>query len=145
MDLGVWVEQRLTIVSLGVTDLEAALRFYRDGLGWKLSSASTGDFALFAMAGGIGLALYPRQLLAQDAGVTDPGGFGGVTLAQNVAERAQVDALLAKAVAAGGTVTSPAVDKPWGYTGYFSDPDGHPWEVAFVPSLPLREGMLDLP
>ncbi len=134
----------MTIVSLGVTDLAVSLRFYRDGLGWTLSSASTGDFALFAMAGGIGLALYPRQLLAQDAGVTDPGGFGGVTLAQNVAEREQVDALLAKAVAAGGTVTSPAVDKPWGYTGYFSDPDGHPWEVAFVPSLPLREGMLDL-
>ncbi len=138
------VEQRLTIVSLGVSDLEAALRFYRDGLGWKLSSASTGDFALFAMAGGIGLVLYPRQLLADDAGIDDAGEFGGVTLAQNVSDREQVDSLLAEAVAAGGTVTSPAVEKPWGYTGYFSDPDGHPWEVAFVPSLPLRDGMLDL-
>lgn len=138
------MEQRLTLVSLGVKDLEAALRFYRDGLGWTLSAASTGDFALFTLTGGIGLALYPRHLLAEEAGVADAGGFGGVTFAHNVTLRQQVDELLAAAVAAGGTLISPAVDRPWGYTGYFADPDGHPWEIAFVPSLPLRNGMLDL-
>lgn len=139
------VEQRLTMVALGVRDVEAAVRFYRDGLGWRLSSASTGDFKLFVMQSGVGLALYPRDLLAEDAGVADAGGWGGVTLAQNVTDREQVDELLARAVEAGGTVVSPAVEKPWGYTGYFADLDGHPWEVAFVPSLALRDGMLDVP
>jgi len=138
------LDQRLTLVSLGVRDLESALRFYRDGLGWQQSSASTGDFALFVLQGGIGLALYPRHLLAEEAGVTDAGGFGGVTLSHNVTRREQVDELLAKAVTSGGALVAVATDKPWGYTGYFADPDGHPWEVAYVPSLPLRNGMLDL-
>jgi predicted lactoylglutathione lyase len=138
------LEQRLTLVSLGVKDLESALRFYRDGLGWQQSSASTGDFALFVLQGGIGLALYPRHLLAEEAGVIDAGGFGGVTLSHNVTRREQVDELLAKAVTSGGALVAVATDKPWGYTGYFADPDGHPWEVAYVPSLPLRNGMLDL-
>ena len=138
------MEQRLTLVSLGVLDVEASVRFYRDGLGWRLSSGSTGDFKLFVLRGGIGLALYPRALLAEDAGLADSGGFGGVTLAHNVADREEVDFLLRRAVAAGGKLISPAVDKPWGYTGYFADPDGHPWEIAYVPSLPLSEGMLDL-
>lgn len=136
------MEQRLTIVGLGVSDVEAALRFYRDGLGWKPSSASDGDFVLFILVGGVGLVLYPRDLLAQDAGVTDPGGFGGITLAHNVGSREEVDALLARAIAAGATPLSPAHEKPWGYTGYFGDLDGHPWEVAYVPSLPLEGGML---
>lgn len=134
----------MTLVSLGVSDLGRALHFYRDGLGWTLSSASTGDFALFAMSGGVGLVLYPRHLLAEDAGITDTGGWSGVTLAQNVDSREQVDELLAQAVAAGGTLVSKAAEKPWGYTGYFTDPDGHPWEIAFVPSLPLQDGMLSL-
>lgn len=137
------MDQRLTLVSLGVRDFDAAVRFYRDGLGWKPSSASSGDFALFVLSGGVGLALYPRDLLAQDAGLADLGGFGGVTLAHNVTRRERVDELLAQAVAAGATLTSPPSEKPWGYTGYFADLDGHPWEVAFVPSLALRNGMLD--
>ncbi len=136
------MEQRLTLVSLGVADRERATRFYRDGLGWKLSPGSTGDFVLFVLKGGMGLALYPRKLLAEDAGVDDPGGFGGITIAHNVETPAQVDALLAAAVAAGGRLLRPATEKPWGYTGYFADPDGHPWEVAHVPSLKLQGGML---
>ncbi|MGV8082302.1 MAG: VOC family protein [Coriobacteriia bacterium] len=138
------MEQRLTMVSLGVADIERATRFYRDGLGWTPSAASSGDFVLFVLAGGLGFALYPRDLLAQDSGATDTGGFGGVTLAYNVSDRAQVDRLLSAAVEAGGALLSLAIEKPWGYTGYFADPDGHPWEIAFVPSLPLRDGMLDL-
>lgn len=136
------MEQRLTIVSLGVGDIQVALRFYRDGLGWRPSSASDGDFVLFVLQGGLGLALYPRDGLSQDSGAQDLGGYGGVTLAYNVTDRAQVDDLLASAVRAGATLLSPAVEKSWGYTGYFADPDGHPWEVAFVPSLPLQDGML---
>jgi catechol 2,3-dioxygenase-like lactoylglutathione lyase family enzyme len=136
------MEQRLTLVSLGVEDLQRALRFYRDGLGWHLWLGSGGDFALFVLKGGVGLGLYPRHLLAADAGVADMPGFGGVTIAQNVADRAEVDALLTAAVAAGGVLLKPASEKPWGYTGYFADPDGHPWEIAYVPSLPLRNGML---
>jgi uncharacterized protein len=138
------MEQRLTLVSLGVRDLETALRFYRDGLGWRMWSGSGGDFALFVLKGGVGLALYPRHLLAADAGVADAQGFGGVTIAQNVATREEVDALLKAAVAAGGELLKAAAEKPWGYTGYFADPDGHPWEVAWVPSLTLRNGMLSL-
>lgn len=136
------MEQRLTVVSLGVADVEAARRFYQDGLGWRQSPASTGDFVLFVLRGGVGLALYPRRLLADEAGVVDPGGFAGVTLAYNVESAEDVDTVLASAVAAGATLTAPASEKPWGYTGYFADPDGHPWEVAFVPSLPLRDGLL---
>ncbi len=138
------MEQRLTLVTLGVSDFERGLRFYRDGLGWSLWSGSTGDFALFALRGGVGLALYPRSLLAADVGVADADGFGGVTIAQNVGSRGDVDALLAAAVAAGGRLLKAASEKPWGYTGYFADPDGHPWEVAHVPSLPLRNGLLRL-
>ena len=137
------MEQRLTIVSLGVADLEAAKQFYGEGLGWEQSPASTGDFVLFVLQGGLGLALYPRHLLAEEAGLVDPGGFGGVTLAYNVESAAKVDEVLRTAVAAGATLTAPASDKPWGYTGYFADPDGHPWEVAYVPSLPLSGGMLE--
>ena len=138
------MEQRLTIVSLGVLNVEAATRFYREGLGWEQSPASTGDFVLFVLRGGFGLALYPRQLLADEAGLTDLGGFGGVTLAHNVESPELVDQFLEAAIAAGGTLTAAASEKPWGYTGYFADPDGHPWEIAFVPSLPLRDGMLDV-
>ncbi len=136
------MEQRITMIGLGVADVSAALSFYRDGLGWTPSSASEGDFVLFTLSGGVGLVLYPRRLLAEDAGVSDVGGFGGVTLSHNVASRSEVDELIARAVSAGATRLSGPEGKPWGYTGYFADPDGHPWEIAFVPSLPLHDGML---
>src|SRR5512141_2617684 len=97
------MDPRLNIVSLGVRDLDRALRFYRDGLGWK-PALHQGDFALLDL-GGVALALYPRDLLAEDAGVArDPGGFGGVTLAQNVRSEAEVDRVIAAACAAGATL-----------------------------------------
>jgi catechol 2,3-dioxygenase-like lactoylglutathione lyase family enzyme len=139
------VEQRLTLVSLGVTDFDRALRFYRDGLGWRLWSGSGGDFAMFVLKGGMALALYPRPLLAEDAGLADAGGFGGITLAHNVASQAEVDALLGDAVKAGGRLLRAAMQKEWGgYSGYFADPEGHPWEVAWNPHFPLQDGMLSL-
>ena len=127
-------------------DLARSIRFYRDGLGWPCSSASAGDFAIFALSTGTALALYPRRLLAADARLKDDGGFGGVTLAQNVSDRGEVDSVIAQAVKAGGRVLKPACEAEWGgYSGYFADPDGHPWEVAWNPHFKLRLGKLELP
>ncbi len=134
------MDPRLTVVTLGVRDLARAVRFYRDGLGWKPAIASD-HFMLFDL-GGAALALYPRDLLAEDAGLRPGGGaaFGGVTLAQNVRSRAEVDAVIAAAVAAGGTLLRAASEKAWGgYSGYFADPEGHPWEIAFHPGFRLDD------
>jgi len=140
------MQPRLNIVTLGVRDLNKAIRFYRDGLGWPLSSMSAGDFAIFKLSTGTALALYPRELLAKDANVLDQGGFGGITLAQNVATREEVDLALSQAVKSGGTITKSARKADWGgYSGYFADPDGHPWEVACNPFLQLAQGNLVLP
>jgi uncharacterized protein len=142
------MQPRITLITLGVGDLERAQRFYRDGLGWPLSSASVeGDVAFFRTDGAV-LALYPRELLAADAHLPPDGsGFGGIALAQNVRSRAEVDAVLAQAVAAGGAILKPAVEAEWGgYHGYFADLDGYPWEIAWNPGFPINpDGSLDLP
>lgn len=141
------MEQRLSLITLGVTDLARARRFYERGLGWEPSGASNRSVAFYQL-GGMVLALYPRTALAEDAGV-DPGqpGFGGIALAYNVRQREDVDAVLAEAVAAGATLLKPAADTDWGgYAGYFADPDGHPWEVAWNPHFSLSvQGGLGLP
>jgi uncharacterized protein len=142
------VEPRITLVTLGVRDLARALRFYRDGLGWLVSSASVENEVAFLHTGGAVLALWPRHLLAADAHLSDAGsGFGGIALAHNVARRELVDAALAAAAAAGGTILKPAEEAEWGgYSGYFADPDGFPWEVAWNPHWPLAaDGSLQLP
>jgi len=140
------MQPRITIITLGVSDLDAAIHFYRDGLGWPLSSASVGDIALFHFVNGLVLALYPRSLLAADACLEDKGGFGGVTLAQNVESAMEVDACLSDAVRAGGRLIKQASQTEWGgYSGYFADPDGHPWEIAYVPFFRLEKGMVVLP
>lgn len=140
------IDPRITIITLGVSDLNTAVRFYRDGLGWSLSGASVGDIAFFTLTTGIVLALYPRPLLAHDANVEDNGGFGGITLAQNVESEEEVDRFLSDAVKAGGRLIKPAAHTEWGgYSGYFTDPDGHPWEIAYVPFFTLEKGMLVLP
>lgn len=142
------MEPRLNIVTLGVKNLERAIHFYKDGLGWPLSSISGGDFAIFKLSTGTALALFPRRLLARDACVEDEdlGGFGGITLAQNVLSKEEVDRALSQAVLAGGTLLKAARDTEWGgYSGYFADPDGHPWEVAWAPVFELRQGKLVLP
>jgi len=140
------MEPRLNIVTLGVQDLDKAIRFYRDGLGWPLSSVSGGDFAIFKLSTGTALALYPRDLLAIDANVNDPGGFGGITLAQNVDSPEEVDQVLSQAAKSGATILKPAQKTDWGgYSGYFTDPDGHPWEVAWNPLIQLIRGNLILP
>lgn len=141
------MEPRINIVTLGVDDLPRALRFYRDGLSWPLSSAGGGDIAFFR-TGGVVLALYPRAQLAADARLPVGGaGFGGITLAHNVASREEVDRVLAEVTAAGGRILKPAEEAEWGgYSGYFADPDGYPWEVAWNPYFPLApDGSIQLP
>ena len=140
------MEQRLSIVTLGVADVGRSRRFYED-LGWQASGASN-EAIVFFQFGGIVLALYGRAALAEDARLpADGSGFGGVTLAQNLPSREAVDALLAEVASVGGRILKPAEDVFWGgYSGYFADPDGHPWEVAWNPFFPiLPDGSIELP
>jgi uncharacterized glyoxalase superfamily protein PhnB len=129
---------RLTVVTLGVQDLARARTFYCDGLGFRASKASN-ESIVFLDAGGAVLALYRRKLLAVDANVASEGtGFGGVTLAHNVGSTKAVDAAFERAKKAGATVLKAPQQAFWGgYSGYFADPDGHPWEVAYNPHWKL--------
>ena len=137
---------RISLITLGVAEIGRARRFY-EALGFVASPASQDDVA-FYQSGGMALALYPRDRLAEDATVPDtPPGFSGVTVAINLRSPAEVDALLAHAVACGGRLVKPGQAVFWGgYLGYFADPDGHLWEVAHNPFFPLGEdGSLRLP
>lgn len=126
------MEQRLSLVTLGVADLERSCRFYEGGLGWKRGNDNP-DVAFFQMPGAI-FALWSRTALAADAHVADTGGFGGVALAYNARSKAEVDVVLAEARTAGATILKSPEDVFWGgYSGYFADPDGHVWEVAWNP------------
>ncbi len=124
---------RITLVTLGVEDLDQSISFYRDGLGLPMQDREDDSDVAFFELEGTWLSLYPRDLLAEDATVSDDGtGFSGVTLAHNVPSRDEVESLLAEAEAAGGRIVKPAQDVFWGgYSGYFADPDGHLWEVAY--------------
>lgn len=142
------MDARLNIMTLGVEDTARAIAFYRDALGWSPSSVSTGDLTVFKLTTGTALALYPRGSLARDARLEDQGrsGFTGFTLAQNQADRASVDRVLAQAVEAGATLLKAAEDTDWGgYSGYFADLDGNAWEIAWNPFFPLVDGQLHLP
>jgi hypothetical protein len=127
------MEQRLSLVTLGVADLERAARFYEEGLGWSRNSKDEG--VAFFQTPGMILALWPRDELAADAGMSAEGtGFRGIALAYNTRSRDEVEKVLAEAVAAGGSLVKAAAETFWGgYSGYFADPDGHLWEVAFNP------------
>ena len=141
------MDQRVSLVTLGVADLARARRFYCDGLGWRESAAGN-ESVCFIDAGGVVLGLYGRAALAEDAGVAAQGsGFSGFALAQNVSSEAAVDRVLAEAEAAGGTLVKPGQKVFWGgYSGYFADPDGHLWEVAHNPFFPLdADGRIQLP
>ncbi|WP_280897282.1 MULTISPECIES: VOC family protein [unclassified Streptomyces] len=139
------MEQRITLITLGVSDLARSKAFY-EALGWRGQEV---EETVFFQAGGLGLVLWSRDRLAVDCGLepSPPSGFGGIALAHNVRSEAEVDALLAKVVEAGGTLTKPAAVNEIGfYSSAFIDPDGHPWEVAYNPGFPLAEdGTLTLP
>lgn len=138
------MEQRMSLVTLGVSDLARARRFYEEGLGWTLGGGVEGEVAFYQLAGTI-LALWGRDDLAEDARLAlapvEPGkSFGGIALAYNTRDEAEVDAVLGQAAAAGGTLLKPAEKTFWGgYAGCFADPDGHPWEVAHNPFWTLKE------
>jgi len=138
------MEPRISLVTLGVTDLRRAMDFYA-AMGWQGSSPD-GDVA-FYQAGPMVLALWDRAKLAEDSGVTDPGSWGGVTLAHNVRSPAEVDAVIARVEPAGGRVVRPGGETFWGgYSGAFWDPDGHPWEVAHNPRWTIGDdGSITLP
>jgi uncharacterized protein len=127
------MKPEITLVTLGVEDVDESVRFYRDGLGFPMQEPGEDDDVAFFTLEGTWLSLYPRDLLAEDATVPDDvTGFSGITLAHNVPERNDVDAVLEEAAAGGGRIVKPARDAFWGgYSGYFADPDGHLWEVAY--------------
>ena len=133
------MEQRLSLVTLGVADLARARRFYEEGLGWRRGNTDDG-VAFYQMPGAV-LALWSRPELTADAGVADAGAtFSGMALAYNARSREEVDAVLAEAVAAGGVLARAAHATSWGgYSGYFADPDGHLWEVAHNPFWTIAE------
>jgi catechol 2,3-dioxygenase-like lactoylglutathione lyase family enzyme len=138
------MEQRVSLVTLGVEDVARSRAFY-EALGWKGSSPD-GDVVFFG-AGGMVFGLWDRAKLAADSEVSDPGGWGGVTLAHNVRKRAEVDEIAEQVDAAGGEVLRrPAETFYGGYAFVFTDPDGHPWEVSHNPGWELAEdGSVVLP
>jgi predicted lactoylglutathione lyase len=133
------VEQRISLVTLGVADLPRSRAFY-EALGWRGQEL---EETVFIQAGGQGVVLWGREKLAADAGIEDDGasGFGGITLAHNVGSREEVDRIVAAAAEAGATVTKEPVETIYGgYAGFFRDPDGHVWEVAHNPGFTLGPG-----
>jgi uncharacterized protein len=132
------VEQRLSLVTLGVRDLARARAFY-EALGWK-TGAKPDDDVVFFQSGGMIVALWGRDQLAEDSAVEDGGGWGGVTLAHNVRSPEEVDGVLAEAERAGAAIPRKGGKTFWGgYSGVFIDPDGHPWEVAHNPGWTIAE------
>ena len=136
------MKPRITVLTIGVDDLDRAVAFYRDGLG--LSTAGIvgreiehGAVAFFDLEGGLKLALWERASIAHDAGLPKSGrGATEFTIGHNVRSRDEVDAVMSEAAAAGATITKPAGETFWGgYAGYFQDPDGHLWEVVWNPQL----------
>jgi len=132
------MEQRLSLITLGVADLGRARAFY-EALGWRSGCEPDSDVVFF-QAGGMIVALWGRDQLAEDSAVEDGGGWGGVTLAYIVRSPVEVDAVLAEAERAGATIARAGGETFWGgYSGVFVDPDGHPWEVAHNPAWTLEE------
>jgi catechol 2,3-dioxygenase-like lactoylglutathione lyase family enzyme len=139
------MEQRLSVITLGVRDLARARAFY-EALGWTTGAAAEDDVVFFS-AGGLVFALWDRARLAEDSGVADSGGWGGVTLAHNVRSPEEVDSVTEEARAAGASIVREPAETFWGgYSAAFTDPDGHPWEVAHNPRWTIREdGSIELP
>lgn len=136
------MEPRITLLTLGVADLPRSVAFYRDGLGWPTAYKDGEQVAFFNLQG-TKLGLYGREELCADISPdTKPatGGFGGITIAHNVRTKEEVAGVLATAEKAGATILKPAQDVFWGgHSGYFADPDGHPWEIAWNPLMPLDD------
>jgi catechol 2,3-dioxygenase-like lactoylglutathione lyase family enzyme len=142
------MQPHISLVALAVADVGRAARFYREGLGWPMSSASSIPEVAFFQCGPLVLALYEQTNFAADLRLDfAAGGPPRHTLAHNVPARALVDTIMDQARAAGATIIGEAAETPWGgYAGYFADPDGHPWEIAWNPGFALSEtGAVTLP
>lgn len=139
------MDQRVTLITFGVADVTRARAFYEQ-IGWKASSESN-EQVVFFKAGSTVFGLFGQEMLSAESGVSGTPAPGGVTLACNMRSREEVDATLAEVEAAGASITRPAAETPWGgYVGYFTDPDGHAWEVTHAPMLTLSDdGFLVLP
>lgn len=140
------MKPRISLITLGVDDLERAVAFYRDGLGWPTEGITGGEFehgavAFFDLQSGLKLALWAQSNIARDSGLPQtPRAPTGFTLAHNVNSKTEVDEVMAQARAAGATIVKAAQETFWGgYAGYFQDLDGHLWEVAFNPAMLLAE------
>jgi catechol 2,3-dioxygenase-like lactoylglutathione lyase family enzyme len=140
------MKPRISLITLGVDDLEAAVRFYRDGLGLATEGIVGREFehgavAFFELQGGLRLGLWPRASIAHDSGLArQPRSSTEFTIAHNVNSAAQVDAVLGQVAAAGGEIVKPGHPTAWGgYSSYFKDPDGHLWEVAWNPAWPQAD------
>jgi predicted lactoylglutathione lyase len=132
------MDQRLSLITLGVGDLARSRAFY-EGLGWRTNAGPDDDVAFF-QAGGMVVALWSRDKLAEDSGVEDNGGWGGITLAYNTRSVDEVDSVIEEARAAGGSIPREPGETFWGgYSGMFVDPDGHPWEVAHNPHWTIED------
>jgi uncharacterized protein len=131
------IPARMSIVTIGVADVARSVRFYQ-ALGWERCGSSMDEIAWFRTADSY-LGIFGWHDLAADANLLEPtrGSFGGITLAINIESAEAVDAALDEAVAAGGTLLKPGTELPFGYGGYFADPDGHAWEVCYNPSFPI--------
>lgn len=127
------MDPKITLVTLGVGDIGESIRFYRDGLDFPMQDRENDSDVAFFELEGTWLSLYRKDLLAEDATISGEGtGFSGITIAHNVPKKNEVDTILEEADAAGGRIVKPAQDVFWGgYSGYFADPDGHLWEVAY--------------
>jgi catechol 2,3-dioxygenase-like lactoylglutathione lyase family enzyme len=133
------MQQRVSLITLGVADLARAVAFY-EALGWAVDNDWRAQDVAFFQAGGMVLALWDRAELAEDSGVENGGGWGGMTLAYNTRSPAEVDAVIADAERAGASVARRPSETFWGgYSGVFVDPDGHPWEVAHNPRWTLED------
>jgi catechol 2,3-dioxygenase-like lactoylglutathione lyase family enzyme len=137
---------RLTVLTLGVDDLERAVKFYRDGLGWRTEGIIGKEFehgavAFFDLQGGLRLALWPRTSIAHDTGLRRSApSVTEMTLGYNVNKREEVDAAMAQAERAGAHIVKPASETFWGgYAGYFQDPDGHVWEIVWNPQFEVED------
>lgn len=138
------MKPRITLITLGVDDLEKSVAFYRNGLGLATDGIIGKEFeygavAFFDLQGGLKLALWPRASIAHDTGlVQTPASATELTIGHNVASKEEVDAVMRQAGEAGARIVKPAADTFWGgYAGYFQDPDGHLWEVAWNPQFAL--------
>ena len=140
------MKPRVTLITLGVDDLERSVRFYRDGLGFKTDGIvgeqfEHGAVAFFQLQQGLKLATWPRESLAHDTGLplASPGAME-LSLGHNVSSKVEVDAVMQQAEEAGATIVKPARDTFWGgYAGYFQDPDGHLWEIAWNPHIAVDD------